>query len=79
MNEDRTGDANPCAALTNEQAREIRMLRSSGWSHRDLMTLFGVSAATVHDVIKGKSYKEAGGPIEPPGRGAYYPSVIAIR
>lgn len=79
MNEDRVGEKNPRAVLSDQQAREIRQLRANGWSHRDLMLFFGASAATVHDIIKGKSYKGAGGPVEPPGRGAYYPSVIAGR
>lgn len=76
VNRMRTGERNPLARLTDSQAREIRELRANGWSHRDISALYGISQSAVHDIVKGKSYKGAGGPVEGPGRGTYRPSVM---
>lgn len=65
----RPGGSNPNASLTNGQARELRELRAVGhWSHGDLAWWFGISVARSSEICKGHAYKDAGGPVEPPGR-----------
>jgi hypothetical protein len=66
-NENRTGEANPLAKLTNEQARNMRELRANYWSIADLAVLYGISESSTLFLIRGRTYKDAGGPIEPAG------------
>jgi hypothetical protein len=60
-----TGQACGNARLRDGQAREVRELRALGWSQSDLALLFGVSRVTILGIIKGKTYPEAGGPVDP--------------
>lgn len=49
------GDARG-AVLTNDQADEIRVLHSHGFTYRELSELFFVSKSTIGNVITGKRY-----------------------
>lgn len=44
------------AKLTPAKVREIRRLATDGQHYRNLMTRFGVSKATVHAVLSGRSW-----------------------
>lgn len=58
------GEDNPNAALTNEAARNLRVLRANGWTHADLAAMYGISVTRSSAICKGRTYREAGGPIE---------------
>lgn len=62
----RRGELNPNAKLSNHDARRMRELRArEKASVADLMRLFGnVSKTTVSHVLRGLTYKDAGGPVE---------------
>lgn len=62
----RRGELNPNAKLTNNDARRMRVLRAQeNVSRADLQRIFGnVSKATVAHVLRGLTYKDAGGPVE---------------
>jgi len=62
----RRGELNPNAKLSNNDARRMRELRANEKvSQADLMRIFGgVSQATVSQVLRGLTYKDAGGPVE---------------
>lgn len=50
--------------LTNEQAKSIRLqYTSSNVTQRELAEKYSINRATIADIVTGKSYKEAGGPI----------------
>lgn len=51
------GEALPIAKLTDEKVKTIRALFSSGESHRDIATLFGVTHGTIGAVIRGKTWR----------------------
>jgi len=51
-------------SLTAEQAREMRELSAQGVANKHLITRFGVSGKVVSHVVRGRSYKDAGGPIQ---------------
>jgi hypothetical protein len=57
------GDNQPNAKLTNAQIKELRDAFVSGFSTRDLATMYGINASTVNDIVTGKSYRGAGGAI----------------
>lgn len=62
----RRGELNPNAKLSNYDARRMRELRAEKhYSHRDLQRIFGsISLGAVSCLLRGLSYKDAGGPIE---------------
>jgi transcriptional regulator with XRE-family HTH domain len=43
---------------------EIREIRRDGKSYAKLGTMFGVSAYAIRDIVKGRTWPHAGGPIE---------------
>lgn len=51
-------------SLTAEQAREMRELSSQGVANKTLMTRFGVGAKVVSSIVRGRAYRDAGGPIQ---------------
>jgi hypothetical protein len=62
--EQRKGEINPNAKLTNEEARRMRERRKNEkLSYSDLARIFMVSQVTVSFVIRGLSYRDAGGPL----------------
>ena len=50
------GEANTSATLTWEKVREIRALRSSGFSQVDLARTFGVSKQSITNIIQGRTW-----------------------
>ena len=63
----RSGEHNGRAKLTAGQALEIRRAYAKGRETlADLGQRFRVSTPTVHQVIAGKTWKHAGGPVPPP-------------
>lgn len=54
-----------------KQVVMLRTYRHGGWSHKDLAMLFGCSQGTSSLICRGKSYPNAGGPIETTRRKAY--------
>lgn len=62
------GAACPIARLTDSEAATIRRAHASGGaSILDLSKRFNVSTTSVRDVVRGNTYKTAGGPITPAG------------
>jgi len=58
------GERNSLAKLTNEQARLIRVRYSGGGGlQRELALEFSVSQRTVSDLVRGRTYQDAGGPL----------------
>jgi len=51
------GADHPNARLSAEQANEIRSLRADGWTHAELSARFGISTASCHNVLTGKTYR----------------------
>ena len=47
------------SALSMEDAREIRLKRSSGERGVDLAMEYGVSTSTICDIVKGRKYRES--------------------
>lgn len=76
--EERRGELNHNAGLTDSDARSMREYRAEGFSYKDLRLLFGVSNTTVANIIKGKSYVTAGGPVET-GRYARHCQSLQVR
>lgn len=59
-----TGENNNNAVLTNEEARAARILHAEfHMSTRELAKMYRTSHATMSNLVSGKTYKEAGGPI----------------
>jgi hypothetical protein len=54
-----SGEQNPNAKLTNQQATQIRQMALQGASRRSIANLFGVAHCTVSEIIRGRSYKNA--------------------
>lgn len=55
--------------LTNEQAREMRELyKQGGVTTRSLAKAFAVSSPVVSAILRGDTYKDAGGPLRPERR-----------
>lgn len=44
------------AQLKPHHVREIRTLRDKGWSQARLATKYGVSQASIHNILVGKTY-----------------------
>lgn len=59
------GEKNGNNRWTNAEAKEIREYRAIGFSYPDLKKMYGGSDGALNDLLHGKSYKDAGGPIEP--------------
>lgn len=53
-----TGDSHWNSKLTAEKAKEIRQLRSEGWTYAKLGEHFGISPVTCWDIIAGKTWRE---------------------
>lgn len=51
-----SGERNPLAKLSDTDALMIRAKRDSGWTLQELSAFYGVSARTLSDIIKRKSY-----------------------
>jgi transcriptional regulator with XRE-family HTH domain len=49
--------------LSAADARELRELHADGWTPRELAERYGVSDTTVSDTVRGKVWREAGGPL----------------
>ena len=58
-------------SLDAEQALLIREARASGVTIKEISAQFGVCKTTVRDVIYGRSYVHAGGPIAPAPKRKY--------
>lgn len=63
---DISGRRNPAAKLTEQQVSEILRLRRNGSSQASLARQFGVSPATIHRIITGKSWKKIHAPSTKP-------------
>jgi hypothetical protein len=50
------GDAHWCAKLSAEKVRSSRRLRAAGWRVTRIATKFGVTGATIHSVLRGKTW-----------------------
>lgn len=78
------GNVNPCAgelngmaALDNGKVFRLRTYRAEGWSHGDLAVMYGISVSRSSEICHGHAYKDAPGPIEPPGKRVYNRSVLS--
>ena len=49
--------------LTEKQAKEIRELRKSGAKEDQLIDIYDISQGSIQQIVHGKTYKDAGGPI----------------
>jgi hypothetical protein len=58
------GEKNPNARFTNKQARQIREYRAEGFTYTDIQKLFGGTLSGLNYICCGKTYKDAGGPID---------------
>ncbi len=47
----------PNRVLSDEQVREIRVLRAEGWTNRMLREWFKVSKSTVNNVLSGRTFR----------------------
>lgn len=52
------GDKGPRCKLSMSQAKEIRELRKSGISAKELAVKFNISLSSIKTLLRGKSYKE---------------------
>lgn len=52
-----SGSQNPAAKLTDDSVRSIRELRARGTKQRVIADLFGVSRATIGDILTGRGWK----------------------
>lgn len=52
------GDKGPRCKLSMSQAKEIRELRKSGISAKELAIKFNISLASIKTLLRGKSYRE---------------------
>lgn len=53
------------SGLTEQDVVAIRERYAAGEKQRDLAREYSVSQGTVHDIVTGKRYTEAGGPVSP--------------
>jgi len=53
-----SGDKGPRCKLSMSQAKEIRELRKSGISAKELAIKFNISLASIKTLLRGKSYRE---------------------
>jgi hypothetical protein len=58
FNRFRTGAAHPNAKLDEARVREIRVLRDAGLSLAKIGARFGLNAATVHDIVRRRTWRE---------------------
>lgn len=65
------GEAQPNAKLVNGQAKEIREKYDAGASSADILSAYGISHTAFSEIVLGKSYKDAGGPIRKSMRGRW--------
>lgn len=52
------GERNPCAKLTREKVEAIREMSKEGQSGVQIATSFGVSAGTIYDILKGRTWRQ---------------------
>lgn len=65
--------------LTPAEARAARKLRATRrFSIRDLAAMYGISRSSMSYVVHGRTYKSAGGPIEPARSVKYTRSTVPI-
>jgi hypothetical protein len=57
------GEANPNAALSDEQVRNLRVLYAHGATQQQLANHYGVTTQAVGYLIRGESRLAAGGPV----------------
>ncbi len=50
--------------LENWEAAMMRRYRAGGWTQAELAFFFGISQGRVSKVVRGETYKDAGGPVE---------------
>jgi IS30 family transposase len=62
----RQGARNPNARLTLEAVRRLREGHGQGRSISEMARELGVHRSTVSDVVRGRSWREAGGRLSPP-------------
>lgn len=53
------GSVHPGAKLTEDQVREMKMLRAQGWKQKELAMRYGVAHQTISKVLAGKRFKHA--------------------
>lgn len=58
-----SGEDQPNAKLSNDEIVNIRQMYSDGVSSSEICQLAGISHTAFSDIVRGKSYKNAGGPI----------------
>lgn len=58
FNRFKPGTAHPNAKMDAEKVREIRRLRSEGMSLARIGAAVGLNASTVHDIVRGRTWKE---------------------
>jgi hypothetical protein len=51
------GEKNWCAKITDDGVRELRALRASGATVRDLCARYGMTKANVHKIIKRQAWR----------------------
>lgn len=51
--------------LSPAEAREVRILRATGFTFQDLADVYGVCKTAISKVVHGETHPWAGGPIEP--------------
>jgi hypothetical protein len=59
----RPGEGNSLAKLTNAQVAKVRELYSAGALLRELATEFPLSLGQLSLIVRGLAYQEAGGPV----------------
>lgn len=50
------GEDHPAAVITESDVLEMRRLRQSGWSNKDLAYVYGISASHVCNIISGRKW-----------------------
>jgi len=50
------GERNPNAKLTADKVRELRRLRSEGWTYRRLATRYGMTRSPITNAAKGETW-----------------------
>lgn len=68
LGQDRRGAGNPASRLVEEQIVEMREARAGGEKFEALAARFGVSVRMVHNIVHGRSWANAPGPITLPRR-----------
>ncbi len=73
------GEDNGQALMTNAEAKAARELRHDfGMTMQELASMYGTSRAAMSYLLRGKTYKHVGGPLDPgrrpPGSGRANPN-----